>query len=262
VPADLGPEGPGTDMRIQPLEPGSLSARTYVTLREALVGGNFRPGQRLLMQELADQLGTSITPVREACLRLVSERALELRSGRFVTIPDLTLARYMEIRTIRANLEGFAAELAAERVDAAGVKTLETLQAQFEVADRAGDAKTAMRLNRDFHFTVYRLPGLEMLTGLIESLWLSMGPILNVFYTKTVNDYVGAEEHLGLIEALRRHDKKQARAAIERDILRGGESLIRYLNEREAAGEPTDGTEPVRAQPRESAAPPSRRRRQ
>ncbi len=76
-----------------------------------MIAGQFRPGQRLVMQDLADQLGTSVTPAREACLRLVSERGLELRSGRFVTVPALTLARYMEVRTIRLALEGLAAGL-------------------------------------------------------------------------------------------------------------------------------------------------------
>src|SRR5437762_10971032 len=103
-------------MKIEPLEQGSLSLRTYVTLKDALIAGNFRPGQRLLMQDLAEQLGTSVTPVREACMRLVSERGLEVRSGRFVTVPNLTVSRYMEIRTIRIELEGLAAELAAKNV--------------------------------------------------------------------------------------------------------------------------------------------------
>lgn len=220
--------------KIQPLEPGSLSARAYLSLREALIAGRFRPGQRLLLQDLAARLGTSITPAREACLRLVSERALELRSGRFVTIPDLTLARYMEIRTIRFALEGLAAALATERVTDADITALESMQSSFAAADRGGDADTAMRLNREFHFMVYRLSGLETLTGLIESLWLSMGPILAVFYTETTNDYVGADEHLNLIDALRRRDADGARTAIEQDIRRGGESLINYLNAREA----------------------------
>src|SRR5687767_2415519 len=95
----LQPNRPGKigneQMRIEPLERGSLSLRTYVALKDALIAGNFRPGQRLLMQDLAQQLGTSVTPVREACMRLVSERGLEVRSGRFVTVPNLTLARYM-----------------------------------------------------------------------------------------------------------------------------------------------------------------------
>jgi DNA-binding GntR family transcriptional regulator len=223
------------ESRIEPLEQGSLSARTYVTLKDALIAGNFRPGQRLLMQDLAEQLGTSVTPVREACMRLVSERGLEIRSGRFVTVPNLTVSRYMEIRTIRIELEGLAAELAAKNVTATDLKAIAGIQSRFETADRAHVSNESIRLNRDFHFTVYRLSRMQMLTSHIESLWISMGPILNVFYNEVANDYIGAEEHLNLIRALRAKDGKKARAAITSDILRGGEALLGYLTKSSAA---------------------------
>ncbi|CAO3403295.1 hypothetical protein [Azospirillum palustre] len=223
-------------MRMQPIEPGNLSARSYVAVREALIAGSFKPGQRLVMQDLADELGTSITPVREACLRLVSEQGLELRSGRFVCVPGLSLSRYLEIRTIRIALEGLAAETGATHATAADIARLTEAHARFDAAERARDVAAALQHNRDFHFTVYRLSGMEMLVGQIESLWVSMGPILNVFYNEVEHDdYAGADEHLALIAALRAQDGPAARAAIERDIVRGGESLIPYL---EKVGQP------------------------
>jgi GntR family colanic acid and biofilm gene transcriptional regulator len=229
LPSNRSREVGNKHMRIAPLEQGSLSARTYVALKDALIAGNFRPGQRLLMQDLAEQLGTSVTPVREACMRLVSERGLEVRSGRFVTVPNLTVSRYMEIRTIRVELEGLAAELAAKNVTAADLKALAGIQSRFEAADRVHASNESIRLNREFHFRVYRLSRMQMLISLIESLWISMGPILNVFYNEVANDYVGAEEHRHLIKALHAKDGKKARAAITRDILRGGEALLGYL---------------------------------
>ena len=187
------------------------------------------------MQELAEQLGTSVTPVREACMRLVSERGLEVRSGRFVTVPNLTISRYMEIRTVRIELEGLAAELAAKNVTAADLKALAGIQSRFEAADRASASDESIRLNREFHFMVYRLSQMQTLLSHIESLWISMGPILNVFYNEVANNYVGAEEHVHLITALRAKDGKKARAAITRDILRGGEPLLGYLTGKGAA---------------------------
>jgi DNA-binding GntR family transcriptional regulator len=225
----------GAHARIEPLEQGNLSARTYVALKDALVAGNFRPGQRLLMQELAERLGTSVTPVREACMRLVSERGLEVRSGRFVTVPDLTMARYMEIRTIRIELEGLAAELGAKNVAPGDLAAITDLQARFEAADRAHASAESIRLNREFHFTVYGLSQMPMLIAHIESLWISMGPILNVYYNEVVNDYVGAEAHVHLIKALRAKNGTKAREAIAMDIVRGGESLLAYLKGKAAA---------------------------
>jgi GntR family colanic acid and biofilm gene transcriptional regulator len=86
---------------IKPFEYTNLSAQAYASLREDLIAGSFRPGERLVMQDLAERLGTSVTPVREACLRLVSEQGLEIRSGRFITVPDLDLGSYLEIGVIR-----------------------------------------------------------------------------------------------------------------------------------------------------------------
>ena len=223
-------------VRIEPVELGNLSARTYLALKDALIAGSFRPGQRLLMQDLAERLGTSVTPVREACMRLVSERGFELRSGRFVTVPELTKSRYMEIRTIRIELEGLAAELATRNITPTVLEQLRKVQARFEDADRAHASGDAIRLNRQFHFIVYGLSNMEMLTAHIESLWISMGPILNVYYNEVTNNYVGAEEHVHLIEALRSRNARKARSAVKMDILRGGEALLSYLSTRKVAG--------------------------
>ncbi|TJV32098.1 MAG: GntR family transcriptional regulator, partial [Mesorhizobium sp.] len=164
-------------MEMQPGEMGSLSARIYNKVREGLIIGNFAPGDRLLMQDLAEQLGTSITPVREACLRLLSEQALELRSGRFVTVPDLSRARYIQIKVIRMALEGLATEHAADHVTPADLEQLETFRASFVKNEKAGNLGEARSSNRAFHFGVYRLSRMPMLIGQIESMWASMGPI-------------------------------------------------------------------------------------
>jgi DNA-binding GntR family transcriptional regulator len=218
-------------VQIQPLEQGNLSARAYFSIREGLIAGNFKPGERLVMQDLAERLGTSVTPVREACLRLVSERGLELRSGRFATVPALTRERYLEVRTIRIALEGLAAEMATHHVTDADLDRLLELHNLFEAADRKNEAMEAMQYNREFHFTLYRLSGMDMLTAQIESLWVSMGPILNLFYTFGHNSYVGADEHLVLIAALRERKPAKARKAIAEDILRGGVSILRFIDE-------------------------------
>jgi DNA-binding GntR family transcriptional regulator len=222
-------------MEMQPGEIGSLSARIYNKVREGLIVGNFAPGERLLMQDLAEQLGTSVTPVREACLRLVSEQALELRSGRFVIVPELSRARYVQIKVIRMALEGLAAELAVDNVGKEDTKQLETFHSTFVASEKTGDFEAARTANRSFHFGVYRLSRMPMLIGQIESMWVSMGPILNVYYREIPHEYVGAEEHEHLMEALRTGNKKKARAAIENDIERAATSLLRYFDERELA---------------------------
>ncbi|RWI08710.1 MAG: GntR family transcriptional regulator [Mesorhizobium sp.] len=213
----------------------SLSSRTYNALRETLILGSFAPGERLLLDPIAHSLGTSITPVREACIRLVGEQALEFKSGRFAMVPELTHSRYMQLRLIRLELEGLAAELACGRAAQSDVDELSSTHRAFVAAERSGDFAEAKRCNRAFHFRVYRLSGMEMLVSQIESLWASMGPILSLFYGMRDNDYIGAAEHDNLITAFRRGDRSAAREAIQQDIIRGGAPILRYLNEKEAA---------------------------
>lgn len=100
-------------------------------------------------------------------------------------------------------------------------------------ADRAGDPELSFRYNRDFHFTLYRLSGMEMLVAHIESLWVSMGPMLTVYYREGEHKYVGGSEHERAIEGLREKDSEKARAAMEQDLILGGEDFLRFLQAHE-----------------------------
>ncbi len=218
---------------MEKIEQSSLAVRAYAILREGLISGQFRPGQRLVMQDLAEQLGTSITPVREACMRLVSEKGLELRSRRFAIVPEMTYARYMQVRIIRLALEGLATELAAEHATAADVERLRAIDDLYARYDLAGDPNAAFKYNREFHFGVYRLCGIDMLADQIENLWVLMGPMLTVFFREGDHQFKASSEHKTVLSALADKDGKTARAAIERDIIRGGEDFLRFLSQHE-----------------------------
>lgn len=219
-------------MTIKPLANDNLSTRAYISLRNALIDGDFAPGERLVIQDIADRFGTSVTPVREACLRLVSEQGLEIRSGRFLNVPDLDLGRYLEIRKMRIALEGLATEEGATHATPDYIERLADCHRRFVKASHAHDNFNSIRLNREFHFGVYRLSGLKMLLGQIENLWVSMGPILKVYYLEADDHYLGAEEHVNVMAALKRRDGVAAREALVGDIERGGEGILAYLGAR------------------------------
>ncbi|GBQ68195.1 transcriptional regulator [Ameyamaea chiangmaiensis NBRC 103196] len=211
------------------LDQGSLSNQAYLALREELIAGGFRPGARLLMRDLAERLGTSITPVREACQRLTSEHGLELRSGRFVVVPEVTLERYRELRVIRIALEGLAAERAAANARTGDIVRLRAIQRDYEDSWNRSRDEGVARLNRAFHFGVYELSGLPILVRQIENLWLSMGPILKLFHESVGPDYGGFASHRAALEALERHDEPGARDAIVADLVTGGAEIESYI---------------------------------
>lgn len=214
---------------MQKLSQNSLSARVYAHLRASLIGGDFLPDQRLTMQDLALALGTSVTPVREAALRLVSENALEIRSGRFIHVPQMTMRRYGQIRLLRSTLEPMAAALAVEHVQSSDIAELRQLHAAFQTAEASGQQVLARRLNQQFHFYLYQLCDNEMLLAQIEALWASMGPILNCYYGLADAEYTGAAEHDALIDALVRRDAVAAAQAIVNDIDRGAKRILRQF---------------------------------
>ncbi len=182
------------------------------------------------MQDLADRLGTSITPVREACLRLVSEKGLELRSGRFAIVPEMTKTRYVQVKTIRLALEGLATELAAQYVTSADIARLHEVDELYARHDLAGDAEKAFRYNREFHFGIYRLSGMDMLVDQIENLWVLMGPMFTIFFQHGHHQLIASSEHKIALEALSKGNGKAAREAMERDLMRGGEDFLRFLS--------------------------------
>ena len=91
--------------KISPINFQTLSAPIYQDLMEQLISGVYEPGQRLKLNELAEQTGTSVSPVREALIRLVAEDSVEMSSLRAFAVPVLLSSRFSQILSIRLALE-------------------------------------------------------------------------------------------------------------------------------------------------------------
>ena len=118
----------------------NLAGRVYAELRTALMEGRMVPGQRLKIREMAAAMGVSETPVREAVLQLVRERGLRMEAAKSITVAGLTLAQYMELRTIRLELEGLAAEAAAIRISREAIGDMAAAHEALIAAEAAGCA--------------------------------------------------------------------------------------------------------------------------
>lgn len=202
-------------------------------LRKALMAGRFRPGQRLLLKPLAEELGVSVTPVREALLRLASEHGLVAHQSRTMMVPVLSVARFREIRDIRIELEGRAAEAAAKKISSADILALEEMHEQIMHARRQRHVQTVLAINEEFHFKIYKSSGLPVVCGLIESLWVQIGPLL------TLHDFSESataidHPHRSILSSLAARDGAGARLALANDIMwasRYLEKAVVKLNE-------------------------------
>src|SRR5215831_16743382 len=116
----------------------SLGELAYTSLKEAIVRGQFSAGQKLTVRAVAQALGVSTTPARDAIMRLIGEGALVNAGPKTVIVPPLTKTALDEVTSIRLVLEGLAARIAAERPPKQIVDQLKALQLQINAALDAG----------------------------------------------------------------------------------------------------------------------------
>ena len=135
--------------------PTTLAEAAYESVAASLMEGGYVPGDRLAARTLAAQLGVSLTPAREAVLRLVSEGALELRNPRTIVVPTLSPQQFKEIYCIRHALEPTAGRIAATQLTGEDVKVLEQLLGRMTGHYARGDYRQAFRSNREFLFRIY-----------------------------------------------------------------------------------------------------------
>ena len=223
-------ETPSAIAQIGRLERVTLGERVHTELRELLMGGELAPGQKMSLRSVAETLGVSMMPVREAVARLVSDQSLEVLPNRAVRVPLMTRSRFKELTRVRLAVEGFAAEEAARSRTEPDLVGMQRCEEAFLAEARSPDpqADRAVRTNKEFHFAVYRATGLPTLVGIIEGLWLKIGPVLN-FDLKASPERLrtggATEHHRRLLTAVKLGDAAAARQALVDDI-RGAASFI------------------------------------
>ncbi len=201
----------------------NLSSVVYSAMCSAIREGKFKPGERLKIRDIAERMGTSVTPVRDAILRLAHDEAIEFKSARDIRIPKLTSSRYREIRAIRLRLEALAAETAARLSEPHDVMILERLLRENELAIQEGDALRGSELNQRFHFQIVEIARLPLLRGILQRIWLQMGPVISDSYLSGERSMI--DYHYAVVKAIRDKDPNAAAAAIMSDILHGGKAI-------------------------------------
>jgi DNA-binding GntR family transcriptional regulator len=209
------------DHRVRPIDVTTVQERVYQELRNALYQGRFMPGEVLTIRGLAAALGTSPMPVREAIQRLVTEDALTQLPNRTIRVASLTAETYDEWIRLRCELEGYAAQRAAQRATPAICRRLREINAVFARAIKSENAGGMLEGNQHFHFAVYEAAESEALLKMIGSLWLRFGPVLA--FVQHIPGSIemfhrGIEVHERVVAAMERHDWSEARFALALDI--------------------------------------------
>ena len=217
-------------MRRRPIERHqTLREKILETIRDAILKGTLKPGERVSEPELAERFGISRTPIREAFRQLESEGYLEVMPRKGAVVASLSERDVVEFYSIKSILEGHAARIAAERMSERDLERLEAINAKLEQIATEGDIKTFFRVHNEFHELFIKASGNDKLTELINQLVLKFNRLRLASLAQPGRMAISVQEHRKIIEAFRNHDGDKAENLVRHTATIGAEVLIQSL---------------------------------
>lgn len=216
--------------------PLPLADLVFITLRDAIIQGRLAPGTWLRQASLAEELGVSQMPVREALKRLVAEGLAERTPYKGVKVVTFTPEDIIDISSNRLVLESLAIRLAAVRITDEELENLEKILKESEQC--ANDEEISVRrvLNTEFHLAICQASGRRYLLHLIETLWKWFPSVMLYEGMLRQKSLLPArlaredEEHRAILQALIQHDPQQAEKEVRRHIQNLSQELTEILN--------------------------------
>lgn len=208
------------------------SSFIYQRLKQNILDGRLKPGEKLAASKLAHSFGVSVIPLREAFNLLIAEGLLTNIPHRGTYVTEIEVSRLKEIFPIAAVLEGYAAREAAVLLRQKDFHSLSKLLQQMEQARTNHEYARMSDLHREFHMTIYRASANQHLLKLIDDLWQrSARP--RVFGLVPVRAFQSIQEHAQILEALKRRDKSEAERLIIQQKNKASRAIIRTLEKNE-----------------------------
>jgi len=149
----------------------TATEKVMTRLRTMLITGALPPGSRIDQADLVRRFDVSIVPIREALARMASAGLVEIVPHRGVFVVNVSAEELVDLYAVREMLEEQAASIAVDRMTEADIGALERVATAMERAARKGDLDEFLKLNREFHFTVYRASKRRHMLKVIEQLW-------------------------------------------------------------------------------------------
>jgi len=197
-------------------------------IRQAIVEGRVAPGQRLKEEELAQQLGISRTPIREALLVLQTEGLLEGAPNRGATVRMYDVAALEEMYELRAVLESHAARRAATRVTPAQLDVLRSSCERFAALVGAEDVPALVAENGVFHDTILAAADSERLSGMVRQVVALPLTYKSYVWYSPQQSSASYHYHLQLVKALERGDGERAELVMREHVFEARDVLVQH----------------------------------
>jgi len=193
--------------------PPTAQEAVLAELRRMLVTGELAPGTPVRQEALAERLGVSRVPLREALKVLEGEGHVVYAAHRGYVVAELSVDDLVEVYRLRELLEAEAIRAAVARLVDSDVDALRAAAGAVDDADASGDVAAITAANRAFHFLLFDAAGMPRLTRTLRQLWDATDVYRSVYFSEAPNRARVHDEHASLIEALARRDADAAVAA-------------------------------------------------
>ncbi|SEN35735.1 transcriptional regulator, GntR family [Loktanella fryxellensis] len=200
--------------------PGAAHDRVFKALRTQILHGQIAPGTTLTLRGIAQDFDVSMTPAREAVRRLAAEGAVILSATGRISTPLLSNERIEELATLRALLEPELASRALPRAHFALIDRLEAINQGVSQMVVRQDASGYIRMNLEFHRTLYLRAQAPAILALTETVWLQLGPTMRALYGR-LNRTDPPVHHRLILAALKAGDEPGLRLAVRGDVTKG-----------------------------------------
>lgn len=187
----------------------------YEELRQDIIDGKLKPGQKIIMSEIAKKYGLSEIPVREAVRRLESDGFVNFTPHVGAVVTEIDEKEFIEIYLIRIELEALATRLAVPYVSDKDVEYLTRINQEMETAIEKKSYEKLGNLNRKFHLRIYQSAPYPYLNNMLRDLWEKAERTQSVFAYVPERAEASVKEHINIINALKKKDAELAEKLVK-----------------------------------------------
>lgn len=205
----------------------------FQTLRQAILRGELKPGERLMEIHLAQKLGVSRTPVREAIRKLELEGLVLMIPRKGAVVAEITVSDLEEVLEVRMALEELAVKHACRLVTREQLAEMKRLSEEFKKALLGDDVGACAQADMDFHDAIYMATGNSRLVQILNNLREQMYRYRMEYLKDRQSHSLLVKEHEEILLALEQGDENMALAATCKHIERQKEHIIGVLNAKE-----------------------------
>ena len=202
----------------------------FNTLRDAILTGKLVPGERLMENQLAEKLGVSRTPVREALRMLELENLVELVPRKGAQVLDMSEKEIVNILEVRSALEGLATSVACKKMSKEDLQQLKNLEVDFEKAVAENDVEHFVDIDEDFHDLIFAATENDKLINIFRNLRIQLYRyrMAQAKNNETSMSTIVAH-HRSIIRAIENHDSEEGASIAQGHIKYQTESILRFV---------------------------------